>query len=166
VGALGEIAKELPVLYPAHPRSQASLKRFGLLRHFRQIKNSKSEIGPNGLYIMEPLGYLDFIRAEMGAACVFTDSGGVQEETAFLGVPCFTLRRNTERPVTIARGTNQLAGVSKASILKAWAAYFDNHRVLPTESSRRIPKCRIPKWDGNAAPRIAAAIARFLHQQT
>ncbi|MRR10122.1 UDP-N-acetyl glucosamine 2-epimerase, partial [bacterium] len=162
VAALAAIARELPVLWPAHPRSQASLKRFGLLRRFRSVEISKSEIGPNGLFLMDPLGYLEFIKAEADAACVFTDSGGVQEETSYLGVPCFTIRPNTERPVTIALGTNRLAGVSAASILGAWRTWRRRQALAPARPPRAPARCRIPGWDGRAAQRIAAAIVHFL----
>lgn len=165
VGALGRIAKDMPVLYPAHPRSRASIERFGLCQAFIQMQDSTSAIWPNGLYLMEPLGYLDFIRAEMLAACVFTDSGGVQEETSFLGVPCFTIRGNTERPVTVSLGTNRLAGTSRSSILKAWRVFRGSHTLAPVRASGRRANRRIPKWDGKAAGRIAAVIARFIHRR-
>ena len=166
IRALQQIARGLPVLYPAHPRARASIKQFGLRQVFTQIQSPQPAIGPNGLYLMDLLGYLDFIRAEMGAACVRTDSGGVQEETSYLGVPCLTIRANTERPVTISLGTNRLAGVSTASILKAWRAFRKQQTPSLSVGSPKIPRCRIPRWDGHAAPRIAEAIVRFLHKQT
>ncbi|MCU0606104.1 MAG: UDP-N-acetylglucosamine 2-epimerase (non-hydrolyzing) [Candidatus Edwardsbacteria bacterium] len=166
VAALAGIAKEMPVLWPAHPRAQASLKRFGLLRRLCHTKITRSDIGPDGLYLMDPLGYLDFIKAEMCAACVFTDSGGVQEETTWLGVPCFTVRPGTERPVTIALGTNRMAGVSTASILRAWRAWRKRHAPAPARSPGALARCRIPGWDGRAAQRIAAAIARYLDKDS
>lgn len=164
IGALERVARELPVLYPAHPRSLANLRRFGLLGRFRRIALPTARVGATGLHLIEPLGYLDFIRAEMAAACVFTDSGGVQEETSYLGVPCLTVRRNTERPVTIELGTNRMAGVSTASILRAWRAWRRGNELAPARAVRRIARCRIPKWDGRAAERIAAGIATYLQK--
>jgi UDP-N-acetylglucosamine 2-epimerase (non-hydrolysing) len=163
VAALAGIARELPVLWPAHPRARANIERYGLGPAFTNMENPKPAIGPSGLYLIDPLGYLDFIRAEMLAACVFTDSGGVQEETSFLGVPCFTVRGNTERPVTVSLGTNRLAGTSTASIREAWRAFRREQPLAPVRASGRRAGRRIPKWDGQAAGRIAAVIGRVLH---
>ncbi len=153
IRALGQIARELPVLYPAHPRAMKAVRKLGLRGAFSHIRNAKSIIGPNGLYLMEPLGYLDFIRAEMAAACVLTDSGGVQEETSYLNVPCLTIRDNTERPVTVSLGTNTIAGTSYPSIIRAWRA----SRGRRTKQ-RRVP----PRWDGQTAQRIARVVMEFL----
>ncbi len=162
LSALADIAQELPVLWPAHPRSLASLERFGSLGRFVRIGHDGSKIRAAGLHLMPPMGYLDFIRAESCAACVFTDSGGVQEETTYLGVPCFTVRTNTERPVTIAHGTNRLAGTDRAQILGAWRAWRRGATLGATSAGRPAAPCRIPRWDGRAAQRMAAAIAGFL----
>ncbi|MDI6740691.1 MAG: UDP-N-acetyl glucosamine 2-epimerase [Candidatus Edwardsbacteria bacterium] len=177
VSALAEIAKELPVLYPAHPRARANIEQFNLRSAFTKFghgsiarpgaeltASGKWEIGPNGLYLTAPLGYLDFIKAEMHAACVFTDSGGVQEETSFLGVPCFTIRVNTERPITITQGSNRLAGTTRAAILKAWRAFRKDRDLTAVPARRRLARSRPPKWDGRAANRIAGIIARALRQ--
>ena len=99
-----------------------------------------------------PLGYLDFLALMDGSAAVLTDSGGIQEETTALGIPCLTLRENTERPITISQGTNVLAGTTKASIVEAWR----EQRAHPKPG--RIPEL----WDGCAAERCADAIADFL----
>lgn len=131
--ALRLLGKRIPILFPIHPRTARMLVEF--------------ELSPEipGLHVLEPLGYLDFLHLEMHARLVLTDSGGIQEETTILGVPCLTLRNNTERPVTIAEGTNNVVGndperiVSKAlEILAGWK-----------------PPARQPKlWDGKAAERI------------
>jgi UDP-N-acetylglucosamine 2-epimerase (non-hydrolysing) len=104
-----------------------------------------------GIRVTDPLGYLDFMRLMAGAAVVLTDSGGIQEETTALGIPCLTLRENTERPVTIEQGTNRLAGTTRESILAAW----DQHRRCP--KTGRVP----PLWDGHAAGRCLDAWREF-----
>ena len=101
---------------------------------------------------MEPLGYHDFLCLQASSAAVLTDSGGIQEETTVLGVPCLTLRDNTERPATILYGTNRLAGTRKETILEAWNQSRTDRR------ERRIP----PLWDGQAGPRCHAALRQFL----
>lgn len=107
------------------------------------------DIEASGLHVIDPLGYLDFLSLEAGAAGVLTDSGGVQEETTYLGVPCFTLRDNTERPVTIDHGTNTLLGLDPARIAD----------VLPLLSNGpRAPRRKPPLWDGHAAERLAVTI--------
>src|SRR5207249_3822799 len=104
--ALDQISKTMPVLFPIHPRTRKRVEDFGL--------------SMNGIRTMEPLGYLEFLNLESTAAVVLTDSGGLQEETTILGVPCLTLRRNTERPVTITHGTNIMVGPHKDRILDAF----------------------------------------------
>lgn len=135
---LGEVARALPVLFPVHPRTRKMVE--GL------------EIAP-GLHLTEPLGYLDFLSLERDAAAVLTDSGGVQEETTYLGVPCFTLRENTERPVTIRLGTNQLLGLAPDRI----AEIPELLQRLPA----RAPQAP-PLWDGMAAERVADVLERAL----
>lgn len=133
--ALETISRDTPLLFPVHPRTRARLEAGGRAAGGR-------------LQLVEPLGYLDFLCLMAESAIVLTDSGGVQEETTALGVPCLTLRENTERPVTIEQGTNRLAGVHSATILAAW------------EEAKRQPKSgRIPDlWDGRAAERCLAAL--------
>ena len=132
LGAIGEIAGDVPLLFPTHPRTANQLAEFGV------------EL-PDGVRAIEPLGYLDFVGLMDGAAIVLTDSGGVQEETSVLGVPCLTLRDNTERPVTCQLGTNQLVGTDPDAILRAAKRALKE----PTEQAE------IPLWDGQAAGRIA-----------
>jgi UDP-N-acetylglucosamine 2-epimerase (non-hydrolysing) len=130
IEVLRQLSKTLPVVFPVHPRTRA---RLGEIRE------------TPGLRLISPLGYLDFLRLLSSARLVLTDSGGIQEETTVLQVPCVTLRENTERPATIERGTNRLAGVEPAAILKC-----------ADEALReRVKQPRIPDlWDGRAAARI------------
>lgn len=138
--ALIEIAADLPLVFPVHPRTRARLP-------------AKASLQDNRILLVQPLSYLEFLGLMSEAAAVFTDSGGVQEETTVLGIPCFTLRNNTERPITIEQGTNILAGTSRESILSAWR----QHGLLR-------PRARAPElWDGQAAGRCIQAISeRFL----
>jgi UDP-N-acetylglucosamine 2-epimerase (non-hydrolysing) len=129
---LAHVAEELPVLFPVHPRTR------------RMLENRDFE--PPGLRLVDPVGYLDFLSLEADAAAVLTDSGGIQEETTYLGVPCFTLRANTERPVTVRLGTNTLLGLAPERIGEIPA--------LLGQQGRR-PPAQLPLWDGHAAERIA-----------
>jgi len=141
VDALERIAGELELVFPIHPRTRASLDRLGLADRVAAI---------SAIHTPDPLGYLDFIKLLANATVVLTDSGGIQEETTILGVPCLTIRENTERPSTIEHGTNRLVRPDKAAILEAWEAVSVNGRVPGTGSDRRPPL-----WDGRAAERIA-----------
>jgi UDP-N-acetylglucosamine 2-epimerase (non-hydrolysing) len=134
IDALGSVAGEMPVVFPVHPRTR---------------KMMKGDQRP-GLELIDPVGYLDFLSLEADAAAVLTDSGGIQEETTYLGIPCFTLRDNTERPVTIRAGTNTLLGLDPARIAEIPQLLGDAGSV-----SSAAP----PKWDGSAASRIAGVIA-------
>ncbi len=138
VAALGEVSKRTQIVLPLHPRGKTSLYNAGL-GDYGRIK------------VIEPLNYIDFISLVKGAKFVVTDSGGVQEETTILQVPCLTLRPNTERPITITHGTNQLVTVE--NLVQKVAA-------LPTPNDT-VP----PLWDGHAGERIAAAIIEFLEQR-
>ena len=113
-----------------------------------------TEVGAPGLRLTEPLSYLDFTALETRAALVITDSGGVQEETSYLGVPCLTVRPNTERPVTITQGTNRLLDPEKESLSAAALAAI--------QAGRRPGPCRIEGWDGHAAGRVARALREML----
>jgi UDP-N-acetylglucosamine 2-epimerase (non-hydrolysing) len=131
---LGEVAAELPVVFPVHPRTRKMME--GLSLH-------------PGIRLIDPVSYLDFLSLEADAAAALTDSGGVQEETTYLGVPCFTLRDNTERPVTVRAGTNTLLGLDPERIAD----------VLPALAGERTERIdRPPLWDGHAAERVVEAI--------
>jgi UDP-N-acetylglucosamine 2-epimerase (non-hydrolysing) len=134
VQALASVARELPVVFPVHPRTRARMASEGL---------GSDDHRP--LRLIDPLGYLDFLALVASAAGVLTDSGGIQEETTFLGVPCLTLRANTERPVTVEMGTNVLLGLAPARI-------YDVPDLLA--QARRRPARVPPLWDGRAAERI------------
>ena len=138
IRALEAVAEHLPIVFPVHPRTRARITAEGL----------DSKLGSR-LQLLEPLGYLDFLALVAASGGVLTDSGGIQEETTYLGVPCLTLRDNTERPVTVEMGTNVLLGLAPARI-------YDVPKLLADVRSRpaRIP----PMWDGRASERIADAL--------
>jgi UDP-N-acetylglucosamine 2-epimerase (non-hydrolysing) len=142
-GLIREIAEELPVVFPAHPRTVKNMRQFGYL-----AAEGPARLG--GVRIVEPLGYLDFLKLLAEARLVLTDSGGIQEETTILKVPCLTLREGTERPVTVDVGCNQIVGTDPAKIRSAF------RRVMDAATF----ECPAPeKWDGHAAERIADILA-------
>ncbi len=133
------LAAERPVVFPMHPRTRNRINAFGHADRLHAMDD---------LVLQEPLGYLEFLRLMEGAAVVVTDSGGIQEETTFLGVPCLTLRANTERPITIDEGTNELMPLDPAAVLR---------RVAEVTTHDWSPQ-RPPKWDGQTAGRIRDVI--------
>ncbi len=138
--AFDVILRESPIVWPVHPRTKKNIVAFGLEERLRSTPN---------LRLIEPLGYLEFLKLNANARCVLTDSGGLQEETTVLKVPCITIRDSTERPITCEIGTNQLAGVSAEGVLAAW------RRVVRGEyGARAVPEL----WDGRAAERVAQEI--------
>jgi UDP-N-acetylglucosamine 2-epimerase (non-hydrolysing) len=137
-----EISRQIPIIFPAHPRTKAKIAEFGFTE---QIESSN-------LRLIEPLGYLDFLKLYSNSRMVLTDSGGLQEETSFLGIPCLTLRENTERPITLDWGTNKLVGLDKEKIKLATSRILH----LPYYSVDTAKK--IPLWDGFAAGRICDAL--------
>lgn len=142
-GALKEIASELPLIFPVHPRTRANIEKFGI------------DLGPN-VTLAGPQAYMAFLNLWKDAAVVLTDSGGLQEETTALGVPCITVRENTERPVTVDEGSNVLAGTDPAAII------LETRKVLRGEGKQgRRPHL----WDGRAAERIVGILARGLDGQ-
>lgn len=141
--ALCELACHLPIVFPAHPRVKAQLDRDG--KQFCSNANSGARASENGMICLDPLGYLDFIALVSRARLVLTDSGGIQEETTALGIPCLTLRNTTERPVTVTHGTNRVIGVDPSLILA------EAVRILKSEWPQ--PTCP-PMWDGKAADRV------------
>jgi UDP-N-acetylglucosamine 2-epimerase (non-hydrolysing) len=141
--ALEQIAERLPVIFPVHPRTRARIGEFSFAERVARSKN---------LRLIEPLGYLDFLRLYSGARLVLTDSGGIQEETTALSIPCLTLRENTERPVTVSMGTNTIVGTNTETITRAALAALDG--AQHQEQRGRIP----PLWDGHTADRILDAL--------
>jgi UDP-N-acetylglucosamine 2-epimerase (non-hydrolysing) len=151
--ALRAISRDLPVIFPGHPRTRSRIDAFGLGQYVLPRNGDRVAAGIN---LYGPFGYLDFLKLMAEAKVVLTDSGGIQEETTVLGTPCVTLRENTERPVTIEQGTNRLAGTSPDQIVEACGAAL-NDRAGP----RRIPEL----WDGHAAERIVRILAdAFTHR--
>jgi UDP-N-acetylglucosamine 2-epimerase (non-hydrolysing) len=136
-GAISEIAQDVPVLFPVHPRTRGKIEAFGL--------------DGAGVTMIDPVGYLDMLYSVKGAALVLTDSGGLQEETTALGVPCVTIRDNTERPSTVEVGTNYLAGTRPEAILSAAREILSGNGKKGT-----VP----PLWDGRAAERIVDVLLR------
>jgi UDP-N-acetylglucosamine 2-epimerase (non-hydrolysing) len=138
LGAVARIQREVPVVFPVHPRTRGRLE-------------AVSAVLPPmpGLRLVDPLPYLDFVELMANARCVLTDSGGIQEETTALGVPCLTLRHNTERPITVTRGTNRVVGTEPDAIYESWRRIAEG----------RWPGGELPElWDGKAAARIVRAL--------
>ncbi|MGH9351227.1 MAG: non-hydrolyzing UDP-N-acetylglucosamine 2-epimerase [Terriglobia bacterium] len=151
---LDDLVKDYPVVFPAHPRTRNRIREFGLDHYFdwrgaRRDAPASAGTSRAAILLTEPLGYLDFLCLMNRAALVVTDSGGIQEETTCLGVPCVTVRENTERPVTVTEGTNVLAGVKAQGILASIA------RQLHVRRKGNVPE----KWDGHAAERMVAILA-------
>jgi UDP-N-acetylglucosamine 2-epimerase (non-hydrolysing) len=136
IARLDDVSRELPVVFPVHPRTHKMIERMGL------------ETAPD-VRLIGPVPYLEFLSLEAEARAVLTDSGGVQEETTYLGVPCFTLRDNTERPVTVRAGTNTLLGLAPERIAEITAALAHNGRP---------PSAAPPGWDGHASERVADVV--------
>lgn len=140
VRALQAIATRLPVILPLHPRTRTKLADFGLLDELQRSGQ---------ISLMDPLGYLDFLALMDNARLVFTDSGGIQEETTVLGVPCLTFRESTERPITVTEGTNRVIGIDSARVPAAIEGILSNG----------VSELRIPElWDGAAAQRIVSVL--------
>ncbi|MFC1763133.1 non-hydrolyzing UDP-N-acetylglucosamine 2-epimerase [Planctomycetota bacterium] len=143
IDALEVIQQDMEIMFPIHPRSLKNLEKYGLQSRLQELSN---------LRLIEPLGYLDFMKLMANARLVCTDSGGMQEETTVLRVPCLTLRKNTERPSTITLGSNRLAGIEPEKILEGYK------QVMSDESPSEIP----PLWDGHAARRIVEILVKEL----
>jgi UDP-N-acetylglucosamine 2-epimerase (non-hydrolysing) len=141
LGAMARIQADMPVVFPVHPRTRRSL----------EAMDGRLPVMP-ALRLTDPLPYLDFVRLMANARCVLTDSGGIQEETTALGVPCITLRPNTERPITVSHGTNRVVGTDPARISAAWAQLARGD----------WPTGRLPElWDGHAADRIVKILLEW-----
>jgi UDP-N-acetylglucosamine 2-epimerase (non-hydrolysing) len=140
---LAALSETLPVVFPVHPRTRSALEAMAI------------DVNLDRLELLEPVGYVEFLSLVAGSAGVLTDSGGIQEETTYLGLPCFTLRANTERPITVSLGTNTLLGLDPARIADV-PALLAGARAKET----RIP----PLWDGKASERIVDVLASTLDQ--
>ena len=138
--AIRDVAERMPVVFPVHPRTRTRLREFGL----------ESQL--DGTIVTEPLGYIDFLALTSHARLILTDSGGLQEESTALGIPCLTLRENTERPITVTEGTNRVVGTRTADILDGV------ERAMSSTAPARIPEL----WDGRASERIAGVLTRYL----
>lgn len=141
--ALERLANRLPIVFPAHPRTRKMIDELGLRSRVEATRS---------LAVIEPVGYLDFLRLMSSARLVLTDSGGIQEETTVLGIPCITLRENTERPITVEMGTNTIAGTDTNEIIAAAERALNQPA---NNSAHRVPEL----WDGRTADRILAALA-------
>jgi UDP-N-acetylglucosamine 2-epimerase (non-hydrolysing) len=141
--ALDGVSRDLPVVFPIHPRTRAAIVASTL---------GQQMIASGRMRLLDPLGYLEFLGLTEASYAVLTDSGGIQEETTVLGVPCLTLRENTERPVTVSHGTNRIVGTDTERILAAW------QELRSTPRTPSVPEF----WDGSAAARIVAVLqSRF-----
>ncbi|MDP1571599.1 MAG: UDP-N-acetylglucosamine 2-epimerase (non-hydrolyzing) [Vicinamibacterales bacterium] len=140
LAALRDIARDLPIVFPVHPRTRARMAEFGI------------DTGAGGFVLTEPLGYIDFLSLTSHARLILTDSGGLQEESTALGIPCLTLRENTERPVTITHGTNQLVGTRTEDILAGYRR----------ATTGAVPEGKPELWDGRTAERITGVFREFL----
>ena len=143
---LSEIARQLPLVFAMHPRTRTNIERFGL----------QGLVDDSRLILLPPQGYLEMLGLMAGARIVLTDSGGLQEETTALGVPCLTLRENTERPITVEQGTNTMVGRDIEAIRREAAGILAGHG-----KQGRVPEL----WDGHAAERIASDLAGWLLEQ-
>jgi len=149
VSALVEISKHIPIIFPAHPRTMKNLKESNLLSFFKQGTINQGEKIDQRIYLLNPLSYLDFLNLEMHAKFVMTDSGGIQEETTVLNIPCLTLRNTTERPITLTQGTNTLVWNKKDRIIKEAIKILEDR-----EKKGECPQL----WDGRAAERIVSTL--------
>jgi UDP-N-acetylglucosamine 2-epimerase (non-hydrolysing) len=139
--ALRDIAADVPVAFPIHPRTRSMLREHGW------------SAGEHGLHLLDPVGYVEFLGLVAESSGVITDSGGIQEETTYLGIPCFTLRDNTERPITVDMGTNRLMGLAPQRIREVPA-----HLARAGDDAARVP----PGWDGRAAVRLVDVLDEYL----
>ena len=151
INALTEISKHIPIIFPIHPRTRKQIEAFGFEPYFVNLTNNQSPITNNRIYLVDPLGYLDFLNLMMHSTFVMTDSGGIQEETTVLGIPCLTLRDTTERPITISQGTNVLVWNDTQKIIDEAFKILD--RKGKTGNHPEL-------WDGKAAERIVEVLLK------
>jgi len=158
LGGLEELAKDCPIVFPVHPRTRRRIAEFDLEAHIGVTSSNVDggalgdQASRNGIVLTDPLGYLDFLCLMKHAAIVVTDSGGIQEETTCLGVPCVTVRENTERPATVEHGTNVIAGIERDRIKDA----------IRLQTQRRKGADMPQHWDGHAAERIVEVLIQTL----
>lgn len=145
--AFRTLGRTIPIIFPVHPRTRSAVKRFRLGHLFSK---------KSGVRLLEPLGYLDFLNLQANARVTITDSGGIQEESTILGVPCLTLRPNTERPITIEQGTNRLVESTKDCILGAF-----NEAINRGNRDAKVPEL----WDGRSADRVVNAILGWFSER-
>jgi UDP-N-acetylglucosamine 2-epimerase (non-hydrolysing) len=146
INILETVGQDVPVIFPLHPRTASNLEKFGLMNHWNNIR---------GLQAIAPQGYLEFLDLLENTALVLTDSGGIQDETTFLQIPCLTLRTSTERPVTITTGTNELVSVHNTGLIRQKV-----QQILSGQwRSGAIPEF----WDGQSARRIAEFLINTFH---
>jgi UDP-N-acetylglucosamine 2-epimerase (non-hydrolysing) len=155
--AIQEIARELPVLFPVHPRTASRVANLRLDR--TRAWDQTTPIGAHGIWTMPPAPYLDFLCLMDSAAIVITDSGGIQEETTYLGVPCLTYRDNTERPVTVTHGTNRLVGAKPENLIAEAKLALCEARDCRRQQPPQL-------WDGRAAQRIVGHVRAYLQTLT
>jgi len=157
IEALIKVSQHLPIIWPAHPRAINRIKKFRLENNLKMISNQEQIQTKNGkINSIEPLGYVDFLNLMSNAKLVLTDSGGIQEETTILAIPCVTIRNNTERPITVTHGTNRLVGTTRDGIINGSLEALRDHS--PTA---RVP----PFWDGKAAERIVNILSNSMKNQ-
>ncbi len=157
VAALCEIANRLPLIFPVHPRTMGRIREYGFENNFKLAKDRFPEV-PEGIYAIEPLGYIDFMQLMSNSRLILTDSGGMQEESTILGIPCITLRENTERPCTLEYGNNCLVRIEKDQIINAALSQIEKLQRgagfgdigSTVEKSKNM---RPPLWDGLAGER-------------
>jgi UDP-N-acetylglucosamine 2-epimerase (non-hydrolysing) len=145
--ALSVLADQIPIIFPVHPRTRKNISKFGFNKLLDSCNKNEaaSPLNSRGIRLIDPLGYLDFLHLMAESKLVLTDSGGMQEETTVLSVPCLTMRENTERPVTVSAGTNRIVGAQKDEII------CEGNKIL----KNKVKSSRIPQyWDGKAANRI------------
>jgi UDP-N-acetylglucosamine 2-epimerase (non-hydrolysing) len=154
IEALKELSKYLAIIFPAHPRTIKCIQKFKFQEYFNFIRNERHvETNSRKLNCVEPLGYFDFIHLMSHAKLLLTDSGGIQEETTILGVPCVTIRENTERPITVTHGTNRIVGNTKEGIING---------SVESLSDKYSRACIPPLWDGKAAERIVGILSESM----
>jgi len=153
--AIVKISEDLPVIFPIHPRTASRALELNIAQ--MQAWSPSEKVGSSGIWTMPPASYIDFLGLVDSAAMVITDSGGIQEETTYLGVPCLTFRDNTERPITITEGTNRLIGTNPQNLLREAQAVL-------ARSLRQVSRNYTPPglWDGHASERIVSIVRNYL----